>query len=385
MGSSYVPLAKSVYKTSQWTSGVVDRYVDSALARGLNAREFAKGVRDMIRPDVRGGVSYAAMRLGRTEINNAFHAVNAQKAAETPWVQGVRWVRSGRHTSPDDCDVYADEALNKPLPPGVWPKDQIPMKPHPNCLCTTVNELPSVDEFQKQLLNGEYDDYLDKVMEKSGYSAGDIKASRSKSIARELIPEEKLERIPEEKFGEEWMAVDIDGKTYRADSIDRNGGLKAYTALENEARMKYADGTYFFDIRDAWRDGRPYPLSDGSNLFDHLDSALAKTKSTHHSTLYRSMKVDKTFVASLEADGVIDTSFYSSTTGEAANAVSYGAGKKRGQVEVVMQILAPKGTRMIPGMTGIDEWILSPSASFRIRRVTQGTKRVLVVVEVEES
>lgn len=177
-GSSYIPLSDQVYKTHQWASGLVDRYVDSSLARGLSAREMAKGVRDMIRPDVPGGVSYASMRLARTEINNAFHATNAAKAAETPWVEGVRWVLSGRHPTADECNVYAEEALNAPLPPGVWPKDTVPMKPHPQCLCTTVNELPSVASFTDAMLAGEYDDYLDKVMARSGYSADFIRRSR---------------------------------------------------------------------------------------------------------------------------------------------------------------------------------------------------------------
>lgn len=164
LGASYRPLSDQVYKTLALESGQVDRYVNSALARGLSAREFAKGVKDLIAPNVRGGVSYAAMRLGRTEINNAFHATSAQRARDVPWIEGVVWRLSGSHPVTDVCNSYAEEDDGvEGHPAGFYTPDDIPAKPHPHCLCYTTPVLVPDDVWLTNLINGDYDRYLSEV------------------------------------------------------------------------------------------------------------------------------------------------------------------------------------------------------------------------------
>lgn len=163
-GTSYNPLAASVYNTQQLAAGVVDRYVESALAQGLSARELAQGVKSMILPNVRGGVSYAAQRLGRTEINNAFHAMQAKKARETPWITGVKWNLSGSHPTPDDCNAFAEGVHYDGGDPGVFRSSDIPRKPHPQCLCYTTPETPSDDEWLDTFFSGGYDAHIDSVI-----------------------------------------------------------------------------------------------------------------------------------------------------------------------------------------------------------------------------
>lgn len=177
-GPSYVPLSERVYNTQQLSSGIVDRRVTSMLLHGLNAREIAKGVRDLIDPNVRGGVSYAAQRLGRTELNNAFHAASVREAIKSPFIEYTRWMLSGSHPKPDECDQYARTENIKNQPPGTWLPSEVPQKPHPQCLCYTISVAISRQEFVEGFENGTYDKYIDELMRDAGYSSEWIAAGK---------------------------------------------------------------------------------------------------------------------------------------------------------------------------------------------------------------
>lgn len=138
-GKSYIPLAESVYQAEALSKGWVDRYVEVAMAKGMTARQIAQGVKSMINPNVPGGVSYASMRLGRTEINNAFHATSITRYQDNPFVTGVEWHLSSSHPEGDECDDLAAE--------GPYDKFKVPRKPHPFCFCFITPELISEDDF----------------------------------------------------------------------------------------------------------------------------------------------------------------------------------------------------------------------------------------------
>ena len=74
-----------------------------------------------------------AMRVIRTETNNAFRKAQAEFGKKEPWVKGVRWVLSGAHPADDECDGYAS-ADEYGLGAGVYPADALPDS-HPQCLC----------------------------------------------------------------------------------------------------------------------------------------------------------------------------------------------------------------------------------------------------------
>jgi hypothetical protein len=158
-GASYVPLQERVYNSEVGVGSKVDRLVNSALARGLSAVEFAREVREFVNPLTPGGASYAAKRLARTEINNAAHAMAIESVRETPWVGSMRWTLSGSHGRPDVCDQYAHGGPNND---GVYPKTAVPVKPHPQCLCYPVSVIIDDDEFENSLLAGHYNRYLEK-------------------------------------------------------------------------------------------------------------------------------------------------------------------------------------------------------------------------------
>lgn len=152
-------LSQRVYNSQQLSKGWVEDTINSALARGATAAELAKEVKSMIRPDTKGGVSYAAKRLARSEINNAYHAQAIDSARDKPWLLGMRWKLSDTHKVPDNCNRYAEQ--DNGLESGIWPVEMVPSKPHPQCLCYVIPELPSVAEFNRNLQLGLYDSYFD--------------------------------------------------------------------------------------------------------------------------------------------------------------------------------------------------------------------------------
>lgn len=145
-------LSPRVWKNADLSSGMVERAVRAGIIQGLSARELARNVRQYVSPSTPGGVSYAAMRLARTELNNAFHEANKIHAAEAPWVGAVHWRLSGSHpkNKPDRCDILAGQDMFD-LGPGRYPADQVPDKPHPQCLCFTTYETVSESDMLDML------------------------------------------------------------------------------------------------------------------------------------------------------------------------------------------------------------------------------------------
>ena len=145
-------LSERVYMNDVATVNRVGRIIDESLAMGRSAKEIAAEVRGFISPDTPGGVSYAAMRLARTEINNAYHDTVKEKMKKRPWVEGIDWNLSGSHPRHDICDEYAEKSP--------WDKAEVPSKPHPQCLCYITAALPSNEKFIDNLFEGKYNGWL---------------------------------------------------------------------------------------------------------------------------------------------------------------------------------------------------------------------------------
>lgn len=152
-----MPLSNRVYQSRALARGLVSRTVNNHLARGSSAADLAKDVRDLIKPTTPGGISYAAKRLARTEMNNAFHAQSIHDMEDRPWCEQVRWHLSKSHppSQPEcRCDYYAHV--------GLFPADQVPRKPHPNCLCYVTPELMDEKTFLNLLVAGEFREWMGK-------------------------------------------------------------------------------------------------------------------------------------------------------------------------------------------------------------------------------
>lgn len=148
------PLSRRVYRSRSLSNGYVERIIRSSLARSQSAKEIASAVREHIRPDTPGGVSFAAMRLGRTELNNAFHATSIQLMQDRPWIDQAKWNLSKRHDTVTGCKCEEYARLK------TFPVDRIPRKPHPQCRCFTTPVLIDDETFFTNLQIGMYDNYI---------------------------------------------------------------------------------------------------------------------------------------------------------------------------------------------------------------------------------
>lgn len=148
------PLSQRVYYTRSLANGSVDRIINSHLATGGSPYELAKAVKSSIRPDTPGGVGYAAKRLGRTEVNNAFHAQAINDVRDKPWVESVKWNLSKVHVPKpgDKCEIYDGQLFGK---------DEVPEKPHPQCMCYITPQMEAWDSVEANIIAGLYDKYID--------------------------------------------------------------------------------------------------------------------------------------------------------------------------------------------------------------------------------
>lgn len=163
-----IPLSQKVYKNESWSNGKVQQEINRSIALGESANQLAARVRDLINPGTPGGVSYAANRLGRTEINNSFHRAQVDRRSDEPWTEGFKWHLSGSHPKPDECNLYAERSNFKGGDPGVFKVGSVPGKPHPNCLCFVTTITIGEDEFIDNFLKGDYSDYMENRIYSSG-------------------------------------------------------------------------------------------------------------------------------------------------------------------------------------------------------------------------
>lgn len=147
-----ISLSQQVYRTSKLANGFVDRAVNRVILQGGSWRDLSKAVRPMINPETPGGVSFAAKRLARTELNNAFHAAQRTVSDANPYSTGMEWHLSSTHPKPDACDTLAT-GHSPGRPAGVYDKGEVPDKPHPQCKCFTATVPVSEAEFLRMVLN----------------------------------------------------------------------------------------------------------------------------------------------------------------------------------------------------------------------------------------
>lgn len=142
-------LSPRVYRDYLRSAQAIEDIIRSSIIQGSSAKGLARLVLRFVSPSTPGGASYAAMRLARTEINNAFHQQQI-RSGQKWWVEGIKWNLSGSHPRPDQCNVYATENG------GVFPPKEVPGKPHPQCLCFLTYDTMSPDQFADELISREF-------------------------------------------------------------------------------------------------------------------------------------------------------------------------------------------------------------------------------------
>lgn len=192
-GQNGIGLSQRVYRTSQLANGFVDRAVNRVILQGGSWQEVASAVKPMIDPSTPGGVSYAAKRLGRTELNNAFHTTQQKSAEVNPFVLGVRWHLSLSHTKKDQCDVLAT-GHSDGKPSGVYVPSELPRKAHPQCLCFTTNEMMDEEDFLDLVSDP---DYLDGLVDEYGQEIVTLKKAVGAENVSPAKPKAPSPRTPQ--------------------------------------------------------------------------------------------------------------------------------------------------------------------------------------------
>lgn len=149
-------LSERVYRQRALHDGKIEDLIREGLIANLSAKELSQTVYKYVSPTTPGGASYAAMRLARTEINNAFHERQLQGSTR-PGVKAVKWNLSGSHKVPDKCNQYADHGGN-----GHWAVGNVPDKPHPQCFCYLTYITQSPEQFRRALASGDLDAEIDR-------------------------------------------------------------------------------------------------------------------------------------------------------------------------------------------------------------------------------
>ena len=135
----------------------IQRIIGQGLARGERAGRVAQRLEAFLRPDQRGGatraihlgdvpVSHKATRLAITEVNNTYWETSAISADQSTVVEAQQWNLSGRHPRTDVCDLFA-WSDSYGLGSGVYPTGNMPVKPHPHCLCYVTDLIRDAAEW----------------------------------------------------------------------------------------------------------------------------------------------------------------------------------------------------------------------------------------------
>lgn len=323
--------------------GWVDDIVNRGLVSGWSAKELAKAVVPSISPNVPGGVSYAANRLARTEINNAYHASSWDRYMKSVIVEEVEWHTSSSHPENDVCDEYRDASPFK--------KTQVPAKPHPNCYCYIVPRLPTEEEFLDKLFNGDYGD------EPFGAETANVIPSED-TIKAGMAAAERQRKLFEQQ---------VYNKTGR-----NKGGYNSdngWTSASYKAHGSYIEmGNK--DMNALLRDPDAFIKSLGDDTFwaeqaakdnDLLTSLISKNQIDDDIVVARGLTVSEGFnPATLKVgDNLADPAFLSTTT-NLDEALNFASGRGAGEEGWVFITRAPKGTNAIQGADYQNELIFKP-------------------------
>lgn len=222
--SSYKPLSERVYKAGTIANGAIDQAVNVALVRGLSAKDFAKSIYGLISPTTPGGPSYAAMRTARTEINNANHAASQQRYKDSGLVEAVDWHLSTSHPEGDECDSFA---ANSP-----YEIDEVPEKPHPQCLCFTTPSMPDKKEFLDKLLRGDYGDEAWEMGAKTSEGALDeLTGPRAPKVNFDAFASQDYDKRTKAARAA-YEDVDFNGHQLKVTNVIRKGGLDSTVEME---------------------------------------------------------------------------------------------------------------------------------------------------------
>lgn len=139
-------LSDRVWRCGESARQSVTTIIEDAVARGQSAKTTARLVQQYMQPNiwtahkletrrrlgVSKDVSYQAMRLARTEMNNAFLEGMVAANQHSPGYRGIYWRLSPQHAIFDICTDMSNDLSHGE--PGFYPKGEEPVRPHPQCV-----------------------------------------------------------------------------------------------------------------------------------------------------------------------------------------------------------------------------------------------------------
>jgi hypothetical protein len=144
-------LSDRLWRLDNATRTAIADQVVGAVVSGQSARDLANSIKAYLTDPDEGNARYNAMRLARTEINNAHREGHIRSATDAngdikDYISAIGFRLSMSHPAPDICDVWASQDING-LGPGNYLPASVPVD-HPHGLCFTVTILKAHPELQ---------------------------------------------------------------------------------------------------------------------------------------------------------------------------------------------------------------------------------------------
>jgi len=175
-------LSDRIWTLNKRTRGELERIILEEIATGrpASSKVLEARLNSLLNPDRRfvrtslhgRNVSFDAARLLRSERAIAFREADRMAALSNPGNVGIKWILS---TRPCAKCIDISQADDFGLGSGVYPVEQVPTNPHPQCMCTTYEITLSSSQFVNNWiewmrdksthpkLNQWYDTYYKKV------------------------------------------------------------------------------------------------------------------------------------------------------------------------------------------------------------------------------
>lgn len=153
-----------IWRISLFANDGVEKILTAGVSRGESAVNMSKELRQfLLNPELtdgttwttairksvsgQGTIHYNALRLARTEINNAYREALVQSNDASPIMLGMKWNLSKTHSIPDICDVWADGDMFG-IGKGVYPPSGVPID-HPNGRCFLTEVMRAQNQWMQ--------------------------------------------------------------------------------------------------------------------------------------------------------------------------------------------------------------------------------------------
>ena len=405
-------LSNRIWRIQEYTQkGILD-ITTQGIMSGISAVELAKQLEGFllkrgpawttgIKRSVtgRGTVAYNALRLARTEINQAYHWAQKEMAKENPLLIGQKWNLSNSHPTdwppsaaymgyPEICDYRANHDHHG-LGEGVFPPGEAPPD-HPNGLCYLTDVWKPVEEILDILGDPDPDWIGGELFTDTEDSFIDISSEGEGATGFMQYQRAFRDHLPNMEYDKKIITIQEDFKAVGKD-LDRQGARKYFHAIRD-----YSDDGYK-DIRFAQlaelQQGKPIEDARLKEKIDLIEEYIASAPLYPKDIpLYRgfgSRNPDnlQAFEEAYVNGELITMSGISSWTSKEGKAHDFVRNKKHVALFELVSNKTGVSIRHLSVFPGEDEVLFSTNVTYRIigkSEVDVEGKGVVTVYKVEE-